>query len=122
MSIYRLTGTNELIIDFKAMSSCPTPVSLCNHAYFNLAGHSSGSEALYDHVVQLNSELYTPVDAGLIPTGEIRNVKDTAFDLKSATRLGDAIAQVEGGGYDHNFVVNQNTDVKFNDTLPHVGR
>jgi len=105
---YTLGAKNELVIDFKAVCSRPTPVNLCNHAYFNLAGHSSGSDALCDHVVQLNADFYTPVDAGLIPTGEIRSVDQTIFDLRSATRLGDVVHRVDGGGYDHNFVVNRN--------------
>ena len=102
----RLGAGNELVIDFKAMCSRPTPVNLCNHAYFNLAGHSSGSDALYDHVVELNADFYTPVDAGLIPTGEIQSVSQTPFDLRSPTRLADVLHCVPGGGYDHNFVVN----------------
>jgi len=124
---YTLGAENELMIDFKAMSSRPTPVNLCNHAYFNLAGHSSGCDALYDHVVQLNADFYTPVDAGLIPTGEIQSVDQTPFDLRSPTRLADVLHRVEGGGFDHNFVVNRSRRPPHDTTLiadhlSHIGK
>ena len=109
-----------MIVDFKAVTSRPTPVSMCNHAYFNLAGHQTGSDGLYDHLVQLNAHYYTPVESQ-IPTGEIRSVKGTGFDLRLPTRLGDVIHQVEGG-YDHNYVVNQDQAVKYNGTLSFVAK
>jgi len=52
----------------------------------------------------LAADKYTPVDAGLIPTGELKDVKGTPMDFTKATAIGARIAQVEGG-YDHNFVL-----------------
>lgn len=120
---YTLTERNELVIDWTAVSSRPTPVNVCNHAYFNLAGHSSGSAALYDHIVELNADKYTPVDAGNIPTGRIQNVvDDTSFYLKAPTRLGDVLHRIQpNAGYDHNFVVNRPTSHENTTIIQHLG-
>lgn len=104
------------------MTDRPTPVNLVNHAYFNLAGHSSGSQQLYNHRLQLIANQYTPVDSGLIPTGELADVNGTAFDLRSGVRLGDVIPNIPGGGYDHNFVASSESSIKFNNTLPLVAK
>jgi aldose 1-epimerase len=119
-----LTNTNELIIDFKALTDRRTPVSLTSHSYFNLAGHAAGSKELYDHRVELQADHYTPVDASCLVTGEIVAVKGTAFDLTKETRLGDVIHNVPNAkGFDHNFVINSNhSAVKFNNVLPLVAK
>ncbi len=117
----RLTDSNEVIIGFQAMTDRPTPVNLINHASYNLAGHDKGSQELYNHRVQLYANQYTPVDSGLIPTGEVANVDGTVFDLRSETRLGDVIQQIPGGGYDHNFVAS-GSSITFNNTLPVVAK
>ena len=55
----------------------------------------------------MNAEQYTPVDATLIPTGEIRPVKGTPLDFTHPVAIGAHIAEMKGdpGGYDHNFVL-----------------
>ena len=104
---YAFTEQNELKIAYHATTDAPTPINLTNHSYFNL----SGSGNILDHELTLNATHFTPVDAGLIPTGEIRTVANTPMDFTSATRIGDRIdtsdEQVQhGGGYDHNWVLN----------------
>jgi aldose 1-epimerase len=107
--IYRLTDANELKIDYAATTDKDTVINLTNHAYFNLQGAGNGD--ILEHIVTLNADRFTPVDAGLIPTGELRTVNGTPFDFRKATPIGARIHQNDeqlefGKGYDHNWVLN----------------
>jgi aldose 1-epimerase len=100
------TSKNELQIDYAASTDKPTPVNLTNHSYFNLRGPGSGT--VVDHVVTLSADSYTPVNEGMIPTGEIASVEGSPMDFRTPTRIGARIDQVPGGppgGYDHNYVL-----------------
>lgn len=109
---YALNEQNELEITYGASTNKPTIVNLTNHSYFNLAGAASAVSAL-DSVLTIPASEYTPVDDGLIPTGEFRPVGGTAFDFREATRIGARIRQGRdeqlriGRGYDHNWVVSR---------------
>ncbi len=100
---YTLTAENELRIGYSAQTDQPTPLNLTNHAYWNLAGAGKGT--MLDQVVTLNAGRYLPVDAGMIPTGELKSVEGTPMDFRKPTAIGQRIADVEGG-YDHCYVVN----------------
>ncbi|MHC4691398.1 MAG: aldose epimerase family protein [Planctomycetota bacterium] len=101
--IYTLTKDDELKINYEAETDKPTVINLTNHSYWNLAGQGNGD--ILGHELMLNADRYTPVDEGLIPTGEIRSVKDSPMDFTKPMAIGSRIAQVEGG-YDHNYVLN----------------
>jgi len=107
---YTLTDQDELFVDYLATADKATPVSLTQHSYFNLAG--DGSSDVLGHVLQLGAGRYTPVDAGLVPTGEIATVEGTPFDFRTPTAIGarindDDVQLKRGRGYDHNFVLDR---------------
>ncbi|HVY71736.1 MAG TPA: aldose epimerase family protein [Verrucomicrobiae bacterium] len=101
---YTLTANSELRIDYRATTDQATIINVTNHSYFNLAG----SGEVLGHEAWLAADHYTPVDEGLIPTGEIRSVKGTPLDFTTPTAIGARYAQtgLKAGGYDHNFVLN----------------
>jgi aldose 1-epimerase len=100
---FSLNDDNELRISYEATTDKPTIINLTNHTYFNLSGGGS----VLDDLVTLHADSYTPVDATLIPTGEIKPVADTPFDFRTPTPIGKNLAQAGGKpvGYDHNFVL-----------------
>jgi aldose 1-epimerase len=100
--IYTLDGA-ALEIRIEAETDHPTIVNLVNHAYFNLAGHDSGT--VLDQLLQVDASSYTPVDAELLPTGEIVGVEGTPFDFRTETPIGKHIDAVDNAGYDHNWVL-----------------
>ena len=107
---YSLDDNRTLTTSYEATTDQPTIVNLTNHSLFNLAGVPADRSVL-DHRLTVNADRYTPVDATLIPTGELRNVAGTPFDFRSSAVIGARIRDASdpqiaiGRGYDHNFVL-----------------
>jgi len=107
-AVYSLTNDYELRIDYSATTDATTICSLTHHSYFNLAGQGD----VLKHEVYINASHFTPIDAALIPTGEIKPVDGTPFDFRKPTAIGARIQaddlQIKlAGGYDQNFVIDQ---------------
>ena len=94
---YTLTESNEVIIDYGAVSDKDTVINLINHSYFNL---SCGGTIL-DHELRIDADYYLPVDDELLPTGEIRAVACTDYDFRQRK-------MIEKPFYDNCFALNKN--------------
>jgi len=101
--VMTLTDADELRIDYTAVADRATPVNLTNHSYFNLRGAGD----VLDYELNLAAGLFTPTDATLIPTGELRPVKGTPWDFTRPQAIGSRISQLgtEEPGYDSNYVI-----------------
>lgn len=105
---YTLNNRDELEVFYRAQTDKPTVVNLTHHSFFNLRGAGEGD--ILGHRLQVNADAFTPVDATLIPTGELRPVAGTPFDFRTPHAIGERIGVDDpqlrtANGYDHNFVV-----------------
>ena len=103
---YTLTDDNELKISYQATTDKKTIINLTNHSYFNLAGYDKGD--ILSHRIQINADSITAVDNEYIPTGQIKNIKGTEFDLTEPKPISENIGRL-GLGYDFNYVLNKTT-------------
>lgn len=107
--VYTLDDSNALKVDYDATTDKDTVINLTNHSYFDLSGHAANH--ILDHQVTIDADRFTPVNANLIPTGELRKVEGTPFDFRKPAAIGTRIDEKNeqlqyGAGYDHNFVLN----------------
>jgi aldose 1-epimerase len=108
--VYTVTNSNALRVEYSAICDQDTPINLTQHSYFNLKGEGNGD--ILSHDLRLYASNFTPVNAGLIPTGRIEKVAGTPIDFLSPTKIGDRIESANqqmqfGSGYDHNYVVDK---------------
>ncbi|MGW3939522.1 aldose epimerase family protein [Streptomyces phaeochromogenes] len=107
---YTLTGNGDWRIDYEATTDRATVVNLTNHVYWNLAGESGGS--VHDHELAVAASRFTPVDASLVPTGELAEVAGTAFDFRTPKTVGEDLGRpdrqlLHTKGFDHNLVLDK---------------
>ena len=107
---YTLTNKNELKIEYSAETDKPTFVNLTHHSYFNLK--DGGASDILGHELMIKASKFTPVDKGLIPTGELKPVAGTPFDFNKPTAIGARVENDDeqlkfGKGYDHNWVLDR---------------
>ena len=109
---YTLTPDNEFKVDYVAETDKATHINISHHSFFNLKGEGNGT--INDHVLYINGSKTTPVDAVLIPTGEIADVTGTPFDFREPKAIGQDLCVeneqlTNGAGYDHNWVLDRQT-------------
>lgn len=111
---YSLDDHGDLTIDFDATTDAPTVINMTNHAIVNLAGEGA-ERGVLDERLTIPASRFTPVNANLIPTGELRPVDGTVFDFRKGRVIGEGIRDghdqqiIYGRGYDHNFVLDAGT-------------
>lgn len=123
--VYTWTDANEIIMDYKVTTDRRTVINITNHAYFNL--HGAGVGDILDHEAVIRASAFTPVDSTLIPTGELRPVEGTPFDFRTPHLIGERIGEaydqlILGGGYDHNYVLDNIEEVDAEVYDPSTGR
>ena len=110
-----ITAEQELGFEYEAETDQITHCNLTQHNYYNLSGNTKRN--ILGHALQIDANHITPVDKGLIPTGELLNVRSTPFDFTDAKPIERDIDKSAeqlkfAGGYDHNFVLSDsNSDL-----------
>ncbi|XP_059140713.1 LOW QUALITY PROTEIN: galactose mutarotase-like [Physella acuta] len=116
--VYGFDDDNKLSIDYTATTTKATPINLSNHAFYNIAGHGTGH--LNGQTITMYAETYLPLDEHTIPTGEIRPVAGTEYDLRQPVDLGERVKIVsEGRGFDTNFCLDNNGALKLATRFEH---
>lgn len=102
--VYFFTHKNEFKITYKATTDKPTHVNLTHHSYFNFTGCA---ENIFNHEIMINAKQITPVNEKLIPTGELKDISNTPFNLQEYKKMGAQIPLIGSKGFDNNYVLNK---------------
>ena len=105
---YSLDDLNRLSIQYRAQTTANTPLSLTNHAYFNLGGQACAD--ILHHTLWIDADHFTAVNDNLIPLHH-QPVAETPFDFREPKSIAPSIFQEDlqlkrGNGFDHNWVLN----------------
>ena len=101
----KLLDDGSFSMNLTAVTSKPTIINMSNHSYFNLAGHEKGYKELYKHKLTINADKVLKITPEQIPTGELEDVGETAYDFRLPQSLGEAISKTPGNGFDNNFCI-----------------
>ncbi|CAH2985674.1 unnamed protein product [Chilo suppressalis] len=107
---FEVTCENTLKIEMRCTTSEPTIVNMSNMPYFNLAGHHSGTETMFDHIITINADKYTVVDDDGLVTGEKKVVGGTPYDFRVPRVLRSMMPRIPMGGYDVSYCITQGTE------------
>lgn len=105
--VMKLSDENELIMDIHATTDEKTPVDISPRLFFNLAGHESGEETIKNHKLLINADMYIKQNSQGVPTGALKHVNQTYFDLRTPKPFHFALDKIRGGGYNHTFCLNK---------------
>jgi aldose 1-epimerase len=102
---YQWTDSNQLKINYDAMSDQLTIANFTNHAYFNLSGQES---SISDHQLTIYASRVLQTDENYIPTGKILPAGTKSF---SSERIGDQIKQNDNEqGFNDYYILNERKD------------
>lgn len=104
---YQLSDSNQLTIKYKAVTDQDTHVNLTNHSYFNLSGKSINA---LNHKLFINADNYLVTDKNHIPTGAIKQVKNTPYNFKERRAIISSMPELKGSGYNECYLLNKNLD------------
>lgn len=112
---YWLTDQDELAIECEATTDQRTVVNLAHHTYWNLTGDPK--KPILNHELMLAADTMLPVNAGLIPAGNLAPVDGTPFDFRAPRAIGSRIGAADeqlklGNGYDHCWVLRSGTGTR----------
>lgn len=89
---YSLPSRGVIRLEYTATTDRTTPVSLTNHAFFNLDGaRGENIKNTEEQSLVIHADKITAVDGELIPTGELTEVAGTPYDFRTSrpVRLAD---------------------------------
>lgn len=82
-------GEDHLKISYKAIADGDTPLSLTNHAYFNLNGQDG--QSVFETELSINADNIVPVNSERVADGRLMDVSNTVFDFRAPCPIGNIL-------------------------------